>query len=95
MTYYAGDDGTWTVPVVDSNGGDLQVATDVIITNSAGETHEVTAAWDSAVAPWPAQEGATFRNLAVPLTSLPAGLWSVRLAVTGDGDPFLGNVAIQ
>lgn len=94
MTYQAGDDATWTVPVIDSNGGPLSDAVTVTARNSAGDTVTIDDAdWDGATAP--GENGATTRQLGVPLATIPAGLWSLRLSVTDDADLFLGNVYIQ
>lgn len=96
MTYYAGDDATWTVPVIDSNGGPLNDTPAVTAHNTAGDTETVdNAAWVGSAGPVAGQEGATTRNLAIPLAAIPAGLWSLRLTIAGDADLFLGNVHIQ
>lgn len=90
MTYYVGDDSTITYPVTDTTTppGTLNFTVQVTAHNADGTTITVTGATWLGVAGSP-------RNLEIPLTSLPAGLWSLRLAITGDEDLFLGNVVIE
>jgi hypothetical protein len=96
VTYYAGDDATWTVPVIDSNGGPLNDAAVVTARRWLGDTVTIDDAdWTGAATPVEDQDGATSRVLAVPLVSLPVGLWSLRLVIAGDADLFLGNVHIE
>jgi hypothetical protein len=95
VTYKAGDDATWTVPVIDSSGGPLNDTAVVTARRWLGDTETITADWTGTATPVEGQDGATSRVLAVPLASLPAGLWSLRLVITGDADLFLGNVLIE
>lgn len=97
MTYNVGDDATLTVPVIDVNGGTLALTAAIVAHNSDGDEQTVTASWTSAVAPLndAARPGATFRNIGVPLATLPAGLWGLVLPITGSEDLFLGNVYIE
>lgn len=90
MTYLVGDDSTITYPVTDAGDppGDLSFTPLVQAHTSDGTTVVV------AGAAWTGAAGAT-RDLVVPLASLPAGLWSLRLALDGTADLFLGNVVIE
>lgn len=95
MTYNVGDDATITYPVTDTNGGSLNLPATVVAHTSAGDELPITAAWQGAAAAHPDIEGATLRQLDVPLETLPAGLWGLVLVVEGEADLFLGNVVIQ
>lgn len=95
MTYYAGDDSTLTIPVIDTNGGPLTMTPSVVAHTSAGDEVAITAAWGSAATAHPTVQGATIRDIAVPLATLPVGLWGLVLVITGAEDLFLDNVVIQ
>jgi hypothetical protein len=98
MTYTAGDDVTWTIPVFDSNGGQLD--DNVAVRALDGPPSDpATTSVDVADADWdgPAtsvEDDVTMRLLGVPLATIPAGLWALWLTRTGE-DLFLGNVHIQ
>ncbi|HEY0889319.1 MAG TPA: hypothetical protein VGE38_06900 [Nocardioides sp.] len=92
----AGDDSTRTVPVIDNEGGTLALPSIVMARNSDGDEVEITASWATPVAPIPDREdGATFRDIDVPLVSVPRGLWGFRLVVDGGEDVFLFNEVLQ
>lgn len=95
MTYRVGDDATISYPVIDKNGGTIAIDATVTAANSAGDELAVTATWATAVAPLPDVDGATFRDIEIPLAELPVGLWGFTLNIPGDTDVFLGNVYIQ
>lgn len=92
-----GDDGTVSCPVIDRNGGTLDLPATVIARNSAGETVTITASWAAAAAPVndPAMPGATFRDIVVPMATVPVGLWGFTLVVDGGEDRFLFNEVIE
>lgn len=87
----AGDDGSRSCPVIDRNGGALDITPAVIAKNSAGDTTAITATWAAAAAPLndPDRPGATFRDIVVPLTTVPVGLWAFWLTVDGSEDRLL------
>ncbi len=90
MTFYVGDDSTVTYPVTDAATppGDLSFAVIVTAWKADGTNQAVSGA------AWLGNPGNP-RDLEVPLGTLPAGLWSLRLAIANDADLFLGNVVIQ
>lgn len=90
MSLYADDpDVHIDYPVTDADGGTLDWAATVTITDTAGTATEVTGTWQGVAT----QDGdATVRDLRVSLVGLEAGLHSLRLAISGDNDLFLGNV---
>lgn len=92
-----GDDGTRSCPVFDRNGGPLDLPATVIAKNSAGDTVEITASWAAAAAPVddPSMPGATFRDIVVPMATVPVGLWGFTLTVDGAEDRFLFNEVIE
>lgn len=92
---YAGDDSTRTVPVIDNEGGTLNLPATVVARNSAGDELEITATWAAAASPLPDVAGATFRDINVPLATVPRGLWGFRLVVDGGEDVFLFNEVLQ
>jgi hypothetical protein len=94
MTYRVGDDASYTAQIIDRNAGtiDLPITT-VTAWKSDGTTATITgAAW---AGPTTTVGDTTVRNLRIPLSSLPAGLWGLGLPVDGDKDLFLANVVIQ
>lgn len=93
----AGDDGFKSCPVIDRNGGALDIPPAVIAKNSAGDTIAITASWAAAAAPVndPALPGATFRDIVVPMAAVPVGLWGFTLSVAGTEDRFLFNEVIE
>lgn len=107
MTYTAGDDATFTIPVIDSNGGALEIpasvrAHDGELSDPSTTKIPITAQWDGpAVAlPRPADLDSeaptpTSRPLAIPLASLTPGIWGLMLLIEGDEDAFLDNIYIQ
>lgn len=95
MTYYAGDDSTHTIPVIDTNGGPLNMPASVVAHTSGGDEVAITASWVGTATTHPTIQGATTRDIAVPLASLPAGLWGLVLAISSAEDLFLDNVYIQ
>lgn len=96
MTFKAGDDASQTCPVIDRNGGPLDLSTTVVAENSAGDTVEIEAEWAAAAAPLedPTLPGATFRDIVVPMATVPAGLWGFTLTLEGAADRFLFNEVI-
>lgn len=93
MTYYAGDpEMTITFPITDTTGGALAFPPAITATTAAGATAQITGEWLGAATTVGA---ATQRDLKIPLGTLAAGLWSLRLGGTGVQDFFVGNVVIS
>ena len=91
-----GDDGSKSCPVIDRNGGPLDMPPTVVAHNSAGDTVAINASWDAPAAPLndASMPGATFRDIVVPMATVPAGLWRFDLVVDGAEDRFLFNEVI-
>lgn len=91
MSYYVGDPGAHIVVPVTSEAQPPQpvdLAPTVRAVNAFDTTVTITsAAWDDDPAPT--------RDLRVPLDTLPAGLWSLRLVIDDSPDLFLSNVYIE
>lgn len=89
MSYYVGDESLITYPVTDTADppGTLNIPASVQAVKADATTVEITGTWLDAPA--------ATRRLQVPLATLPAGLWSLRLTITGEQDLFLGNVYIE
>ena len=94
MSHKAGADGSRPLPVIDTNGGPLDLPAAVVAHNSTGETLAITASWEAVAAPHPDIEGATFRDIVIPLVTVPRGLWGFVLTVDGGEDVFLCNEVI-
>ena len=90
MTYRVGDDATVIYPITDdaTPPGDLSFTVVVRARKADGTLVDV------ADAGWLGTAGAE-RELNVPLSTVPAGLWALDLEVPGGPDLFLGNVYIQ
>lgn len=74
-------------PVTDANGAALDFTAVVAV-----GTTEVTAAW---VGSTTTTNGATTRDLDVPLADVPTGNHRLRLKVPGDNDLHLGSVLVR
>lgn len=90
MTYYVADDSTITFPVTDSATppGTLDFTPVVTAYKTNGDRTVVSGP------SWLGSPGST-RDLQVPLGSIPAGLWSLRLTIESGADLFLDNVVIE
>lgn len=89
MSHNAGDDGSMTYPVIDNNGGALDVTPAVVAHNSDGDTVAITASWKASAATVPGATGSpvpTFRDLVVPLATVPLGIWTFELVMDGAED---------
>lgn len=91
MSYYVADPGaSITYPVTSQATPPQPVDFPVVV--RAVRTDDTT---DTiAGADWNGAAAAT-RNVRVPLGSLDAGLWSLRLVIDDEPDLFLGNVYIE
>ena len=93
MTYYAGDpEASIVFPITDTTGGTLAFTANITATTAAGLTAQLVGQWQGAAV---TTNGVSTRNLAVPLDTLVAGLWSLRVAVADVEDFFLGNVVLE
>jgi hypothetical protein len=90
VTYYAGDDTTLTFTATHPGVPPSNLTGTPVVTAQAADGSRVAldaAAWLG--------DPATTRDIAVPISVLPAGLWSLRLRITSGPDLFLGNVVVS